>query len=82
MHGDASSVAWLITPAIDLDANNGVTINFKTSNSFADGSNMELLFSTDWDGTEANIASATWGILPAAYIVQNSDFFGDWLDSR
>ncbi|WP_044400635.1 DUF5689 domain-containing protein [Lacinutrix sp. Hel_I_90] len=79
---DASSIAWLITPAVDLDANSGVTINFKTSNSFADGSEMELLFSTDWDGTEANIASATWGILPAAYIVQDSDFFGAWFDSE
>jgi hypothetical protein len=79
--GDASSVAWLITPQIDLNANTGVTLSFETSNSFSDGSSMELLFSNDWDGTEANITSATWGVLPAAYIVQDSDFFGDWLDS-
>ncbi len=79
---DASSIAWLITPAIDLDTNSGVTINFKTSNSFSDGSTMELLYSDDWDGTEANIASATWGILPAAYIAQDADFFGAWFDSE
>ena len=78
---DASTVAWLITPAIDLDTNNGVTLNFQTSNSFANGSNMEVLFSSDWDGAEATITSATWGVLPAAYIVQDSDFFGDWFDS-
>jgi len=79
--GDASSVAWLITPAIDLAANSGVTISFETSNSFADGSEMELLFSTDWDGTTAGIIAADWGVLPAAYIAQDSDFFGSWLES-
>lgn len=79
--GDASTVAWLITPAIDFDAQDGETFEFRTSNSFSDGSNMDLLYSTDWDGTEANIVSATWGILPAAYIVQDGDFFGAWFDS-
>ena len=79
--GDALSVAWLITPAIDFDAQSGETFNFKTSNSFSDGSNMELLFSTDWDGVEDNIVSSTWGVLPAAYIVQDADFFGAWFDS-
>jgi Family of unknown function (DUF5689) len=79
--GDASSIAWLITPAIDLDAQDGVTFQFKSSNSFSDGSELEILFSPDWDGTEANITTATWGILSAAYIVQDSDFFGAWFDS-
>jgi len=79
--GDDSSVAWLITPAIDLDAQDNETFVFKTSNSFADDSTLKLLFSTDWDGTEDNITSATWGVIPAAYIVQDSDFFVDWFDS-
>jgi Family of unknown function (DUF5689) len=79
--GDASSIAWLITPAIDLDAQDGETFIFKSSNSFSDGSELELLFSPDWDGIEANITSATWGVIPAAYLVQDSDFFGAWFDS-
>ena len=79
--GDASNIAWLITPAIDLDANTGVTLSFQTSNSFSDSSELELLFSNDWDGTTAGIATATWGIVPAAYIVQDSDFFGSWFQS-
>ncbi len=79
--GDASTIAWLITPAIDLDANSAVTLSFETSNSFSDGSNMELLFSNDWDGTESGIATATWGVLPDAYVVQDSDFFGEWFES-
>jgi len=78
---DATSIAWLITPALDLDAQTGETFMFKSSNSFSDGSELELLFSPDWDGTESNITNATWGVLPAAYIVQDSDFFGAWFDS-
>ena len=42
---------------------------------------MEVLISQDWDGTEAGVANATWGILDDAYIAQESDFFGDWLES-
>ncbi len=79
--GDASNIGWLITPAIDLDANPGATLSFQSSNSFSDESEMDLLFSNDWDGTTAGIANATWGLIPAAYIVQDSDFFGAWFDS-
>ena len=80
--GDASSIAWLITPEINLDTQDGETLRFMTSNSFSDGSELELLFSPDWDGTEANIANATWGVVSAAFIVQDDDFFGDWFDSE
>jgi hypothetical protein len=79
--GDNSTINWLITPEIDFDTQDGETLNFKTSNSFADGSILELFFSSDWDGAEGNITSATWDLLPAAYIVQDDDFFGDWLNS-
>ncbi|MFT5627063.1 MAG: hypothetical protein ACI92X_000288 [Dokdonia sp.] len=79
--GDASTIAWLITPEIDLDANTGTTFNCETSTSFSDGSIMEVLFTNDWDGTEAGITSATWGILSDAYVAQDSDFFGDWFES-
>ncbi len=61
--------------------NPGVTFQFETSNSFSDGSTMEVLFSDDWDGTEAGVSTATWGILSDAYIVQDDDFFGDWFES-
>ena len=79
--GDDSTIAWLITPQLDFDAQDGETLNFKTSNSFSDGSTLELLFSSDWDGNPNNITTATWDLVPAAYIVQDSDFYGDWFDS-
>ena len=79
--GDESNIGWLITPAIDLDTQDGETLNFKTSNSLADSSYMEVLFSLDWDGTEANITSATWSILSDAYVVKDSDSFAPWFNS-
>jgi hypothetical protein len=79
--GDANNIAWLITPQIDLDANTGTTLNFETSSSFFDGSSMEILFSSDWDGTDIGVTSANWGLISDAYVTQDSDFFGDWLAS-
>ena len=79
--GDESNIGWLITPAINLDTHQGVTLRFKTSNSLADSSFMEVLYSLDWDGTEANITSATWGVLSAAYVVKDTDSFAPWFNS-
>ena len=79
--GDDSSIGWLITPEIDFENQDGETLSFRTSTSFADGSTLELLFSFDWDGDPANITSATWNILSSAIIVDDDDFFGDWIFS-
>jgi hypothetical protein len=79
--GDVSNITWLITPAIDLDTNTNATLRFKTSNSLADSSFMEVLYSLDWDGTEANVTAATWGVLSAAYVVKDSDSFVQWFNS-
>ena len=79
--GDTKNVGWLITPEIDLDAQDGETLRFKTSNSRADSSYMEVLYSQDWDGTEVNVKTATWSILTDAYVVKDSDAFVEWLPS-
>jgi len=79
--GDTSSIAWLITPEIDLDIQDNETFQFMTSNSFANASNLEVLLSTDWNGDEATIVNATWVIVSSAFIVGDDDFFGDWFDS-
>lgn len=78
---DTSTIAWLISPEINLDEHEGETFSFKTSNSYSDDSNLEVLSSTDWDGTTAGMATATWITVPGMYIVQNSDYYQDWLDS-
>ncbi|MEW4923256.1 DUF5689 domain-containing protein [Algibacter sp. 2305UL17-15] len=79
--GDISNIGWLITPAIDLDAQDGESLRFKTSSSLADSSYMEVFYSSDWDGTEANVTSATWAILTDAYVVKDSDSFAPWFSS-
>ena len=79
--GDQSNIGWLITPAIHLDTQDGETLRFKTSNSLADSSYMEVLYTLDWDGIEAHINSATWGVLSAAYVVKDSDSFAVWFNS-
>ncbi len=79
--GDVSNIGWLITPAINLDAQDGETLRFKTSNSLADSSYLEVLYSLDWDGTEANVTTATWGVLSAAYVVKDTDSFVPWFNS-
>ncbi len=79
--GDIKNIGWLITPQIDLDVQDGETLRFKTSNSRADSSFMEVLYSLDWDGTEANIAKATWGVLSDAYVVKDTDAFVPWFNS-
>jgi len=79
--GDQSNIGWLITPAINLDAQEGETLRFKTSNSLADSSFLEILYSLDWDGTEAHITSATWGTLSDAYVVKDTDSFVPWFSS-
>ncbi len=79
---DASTVAWLVTPRFDFGAQTGEVISFETSNSFADGSTMQVLFSNDWDGTPAGIRTATWQPLGDATIVQDTENFGNWVFSR
>ena len=79
--GDERSISWLITPRINFDTNSGEVLSFKTSTSFANGSYLEVLISTDWDGVEENLLKADWQILSAATIAQNTDVYGDWIYS-
>ncbi len=79
--GDDSNIGWLITPAINLDTQDGETLRFKTSNSQADSSFLEVLYTSDWDGDEAHVTSATWGVLSAAYVVKDTDSFVPWFNS-
>lgn len=81
MSGDAATVAWLVTPEVNFDAQEEETLQFMTSNSFSDGSTLELLFSSDWDGVPENIPSATWDTLSSGIIVSDDEFFGNWVDS-
>ena len=71
--GDSSNIGWLISPGIDMDAQSGEVLTFQTEHAFPDAGHdpLEVLISTDFDGTEAGIATATWEPLSfdVSYIV-------------
>lgn len=79
---DTNTISWLITPAFDFDAQIGEVFSFETSNSFANNSNMQVLFSSDWDGTSSGIAAANWEALADAIIVSDEEFFPNWIFSN
>ena len=78
--GNANTITWLITKGVNLDATTEEFLSFETSNSFANGSNLEVLISTNWDGTTINVTSATWDVLPAK-IVSDGENFKNWIHS-
>lgn len=77
--GDSSNIAWLITPGIDLDAQDGEILTFQTEHAFPDAGHdpLDVLISTDFDGTEAGIATATWTELSfdVSYIVDSNNWY-------
>jgi hypothetical protein len=63
--GQASNIGWAITPAIDLDSTENEALSFTSATNFVDNpaNKLEVLISSDFDGT--NVLSATWTILEA-----------------
>jgi|SRR6218665_1767378 len=56
----SNDTLWLITPAIDLTQTSGEMLSFITKTRFANGYPLTAFVSTDYDGTTAGIATATW----------------------
>ena len=77
--GDTSNIGWLITPGIDMDAQSGEILSFDMQHAFPDFGHdpMEVLYSTDFDGTETGVTSATWTSVDftKSYIVDSGDWF-------
>ena len=73
--GDASNVGWLITPALDLNDGKNHKLTFKASQSYVSSSSnkLEVLISTNYDGT--NVAAATWTPLSATLPTTSSTYF-------
>lgn len=51
---------WLISPALDLTATTTPKFSFTTLTRYANGYPLKAMISTDYDGTTAGIATATW----------------------
>lgn len=56
--------AWLITSKLDFTTTIKETLNFKVETRFSNGAQLKVLVSTDFDGTSAGIATATWTEVP------------------
>ena len=68
---EASNIAWAITPAINLDSSNNEVLTFDTASNFVTtpDNKIEVLISTNYDGT--NVLAATWTPL-AANVANNT----------
>jgi hypothetical protein len=73
--GEAINVGWLVSPSIDLDAQENETLVFRSSQSFVTSASnsLEVLISTDFDGT--NVTTATWEPLVATFPTTSSVYF-------
>lgn len=59
---ESSNIGWLISPAMDLDAEDGEVLTFQTEHAYPDAGHdaLKVYISTDFDGTEAGVDGATW----------------------
>jgi hypothetical protein len=53
---------WLISPALNLNSYSGEVLTFKTATQYA-GPALELVYSTDYDGTSNPSTQGTWSSL-------------------
>lgn len=73
---DPSMVTWLITPAIDLSTPK--KLSFLSSIAYWVHDGLEVLISTDFDGTD--VTGATWTSLPANLAGSTTNNY-DWVPS-
>jgi hypothetical protein len=77
--GEVSNIAWLISPAINMDLFANEKLAFDVAQAYVSSASnsLELLISTDFDGT--NVLGATWTTvsftLPPLNYDTNFDFF-------
>lgn len=80
--GATSNVAWLISPAFDMDKQDGEKLEFQSAHAFLKSidNSLELMVSTDYDGNIANFNQASWMSVPVTTPKPNSDFYV-WVNS-
>jgi len=81
--GQASNIAWLVSPAINMDTMHHETLAFDVAQAYVSSSanSIELLISTDYDGTD--VLAANWTPIsfttPPLNYDTNFDFFSSGL---
>jgi hypothetical protein len=76
--GESSNIGWLISPGIDMDAQDGEVLNFQTEYAYPDTGHypLEVFVSTDFSGEVSGIATATWE--PLTVVIAHPDVTSDW----
>lgn len=64
---EPSNIGWVITPAIELEASDNAVLKFRSASNFVNSpdNKLEVLISTNFDGTAAGVTTATWTPLDA-----------------
>lgn len=57
---------WLITQPIDFTTTSNESLLFSTKTRYSNGAQLKVYVSTNYDGTQAGLATATWTQLNAA----------------
>ena len=75
--GEASNVGWLISPEFTLEEGNARILTFDASQSYvtSTANKLEVLISSDFDGTDAGVATATWVPLTATLPGTSATYF-------
>ena len=74
LSGDAVNVGWLVSPGIDMDAQDNEFLNFKTAQHHLDSAanTLEVFISTDFSG---DVLTATWTQVDANLATMSSSWY-------
>jgi len=80
--GDDENIGWLISPGIDMDAQDNEFLNFETAQHHldvdSDENGITLYVSSDFDGTD--VTGATWEELSAVFPTESNSWYA-FMDS-
>lgn len=77
--GEASNIAWLISPKITISTGTTAYLLFETQFAYWANSTLKVYISSNYDGT--NPSAATWTELTQAKIVAQADGQNKWVKS-
>ena len=75
--GQASNIAWLISPGFDMNKQDGEKLVFQAAHAYltTTENSLELMVSTDYDGNIANFNQSNWLSLPITKPTPSNDFY-------
>lgn len=78
---EASNIAWLITPVIDLSEYSEVLLNFKSKDGYNNGDPLEVYISTDYSGSGDPTSSDWVNLNPTLSTGNSGGYASSWVES-